>query len=805
MNPIPPLRRLLLLGVLTASAMVRADYPIVSQRYLADPGALVFNGTVYLYCSNDDENPVGGGYVMKSLVCVSSTDLKNWTDHGVVFRVPDNATWAGYSWAPAAIERNGRFYLYFANNASGIGVASAPTPLGPFTDAKGSSLINASTPGAAGPSIWLFDPSVFIDDDGQAYLYFGGNGITNARVIRLNEDMISTSGTAATISTPNFFEDSWAFKRNGLYYFSYSSNPSSGLTIDYMTSSDPMAGFVYRGTIAGQPPSNNNNNHHAIFTLGGRWYHAYHNRSVATQAGIPTTYRRNLGLEELTFNADGTIQPVTYTTDGVTQLAHVNPYVREEAEMMNAQSGISTETCSAGGMDVRYAQDGAWTRIRGVDFGTVGAAGFRASLATATAGGNIELRLDSATGTRIGTCTATGTGGDQSWISASCTVSGATGVHDLYLVYRGAASTGANLDWWQFVPAAPVILTQPADKAVFPGSPLSLGVVSTDSGDTVQWYRNGTAIAGQTQPTLWLGSTSSSDAGTYTATLANATGTTTTRGAVVSVSPDASRLINMSCRIQLNAGQLVSPGFYIAGTGRKQVLIRAAGPALTDFGVPNAMADPQLRLFHGSDVIGQDDNWDATAIGDAFSRVGAFGFAAGSRDAALLATLDAGQTYTVQVGGAGTSSGIVLVEVYDADTGTPTSRLANVSVRGTPGTDAAKLVLGFVLRGTGTRSLLIRAAGPALSAYQVDDPLPDPQLTVYDAASQPQLSNDGWMLAPSPADLVSAAGKVGAFAFPTGSRDAATLATLPSSAYTVQVMSASGAPGEALAEVYDVP
>src|SRR5665647_3233994 len=102
-----------------------ADYPIVSHRHLADSGSLVYNGRVYLYCSNDDENPGDNkaGYQMKSIVCVSSSDLKNWTDHGIVFEVPKNCMWASKSWAPSPAERDGKFFLYFGNGGNGIGVA----------------------------------------------------------------------------------------------------------------------------------------------------------------------------------------------------------------------------------------------------------------------------------------------------------------------------------------------------------------------------------------------------------------------------------------------------------------------------------------------------------------------------------------------------------------------------------------------------------------------------------------------------------------------------------------------------------
>ena len=438
-----------LLSVLISSR-ASADYPVMSHRYLADPGSLVYNGQVYLYNSNDDDNAVGGGYTMHSAVCVSSSDMKNWTDHGVVFQVPADASWAQNSWAPQPIQRDGTIYLYFGNSGSGVGVASSTDPAGVFKDAKGSYLVDGSTPGASGSNSWLFDPGALIDDDGQAYLSFGGNGMTNARIIKLGTDLKSVSGSAAALAPNGFFEASFLFKRNSIYYFAYSTDSANGLRIDYMTSSSPMSGYTYRGTVAGQPPVNNNNNHASEFLFNGQWYHAYHNRYVSTQAGISTTYKRNLGIEVLNFNTDGTIKQVTYTTDGVPQVGTLDPYVRVEAETMNAQSGIETETCSEGGMDVTQISNGDWTRVRGVNFGTAGAKTFSARVASTSSGGSIELHLGSLTGTLVGTCSVPSTGGAQTWMTTTCNVSGATGVADLYFKFTGSGTSLFNFDYWQF-------------------------------------------------------------------------------------------------------------------------------------------------------------------------------------------------------------------------------------------------------------------------------------------------------------------------------------------------------------------
>lgn len=433
---------------------VFADYPIFYQRYTADPSALEANGRIYIYCSHDVYDPSRPGYIMNDITCISSDDLKNWTDHGEVFKA---SGWASLSWAPSVVAKNNKYYMYFGNSASGIGVAVSDSPAGPFKDALGKVLVNGSTPGVNPPSgFWCFDPAAFVDDDGQAYLYFGGNGEGNTRVIKLNNDMISVNGSASKIVAPIFFEASWMHKYNGKYYFSYSTNFSKGAaTIDYMMSDNPMTGFQYKGTVLANPPQNEgNNNHQAIFSYKGNWYIAYHNRALAiangASSGDARTYQRSICIDKMTYNTDGTIQKVTITTDGLTQLKKVNPYVTNEAETMAQEAGIQTEACGEGGRDVCNIENGDWVKVRGVDFGTAGATSFDARVASANSGGNIEIRLDSTTGKLVGTCAVTGTGGWQNWTTKSCTVSGATGVHDLYLKFTGGSGNLFNINNWKF-------------------------------------------------------------------------------------------------------------------------------------------------------------------------------------------------------------------------------------------------------------------------------------------------------------------------------------------------------------------
>jgi arabinoxylan arabinofuranohydrolase len=264
--------------------------------------------------------------------------------------------------------------------------------------------------------------------------------------------MISTVGSAITMSAPRFFEASWMHKYNGTYYFSYASDFTQGASkIEYMTSNSPTSGFTYKGVILPQPPDNyNNNNHATTLKFKDKWYCVYHNRNLGKQRGVETNYQRNVAIDEMFYNADGTIKQVVPTEDGLTQLKYVDPYVTNTAVNMCKESGTETEVCSEGGRNVSMIQNGDWIKIKGVDFGNTAATDFEARVASNTQGGSIEVRLDGQTGKLIGTCIVTGTGGWQEWVTKSCTISGTTGVHDLYLKFTGGSDYLFNLSSWKF-------------------------------------------------------------------------------------------------------------------------------------------------------------------------------------------------------------------------------------------------------------------------------------------------------------------------------------------------------------------
>ena len=266
------------------------------------------------------------------------------------------------------------------------------------------------------------------------------------------------------------------------------------------------------------------------------------------------------------------------------------------------------------------------------------------------------------------------------------------------------------------------------------------------------------------------------------------------------------RLVNLSSRGYVGTGEdVMIAGFVISSGAPKQVLIRAAGPGLTQFGVAGVLGNPRLLLYdsNGLELVSNDDwgNLDPTGISRIGGQVGAFPFAASSPDSALLVTLSPG-IYTAHVVGVGDGSGVALVEVYDVS-GAP--RMINLSTRAKVGTGASILIAGLVLsQDNGTRRILLRAAGPSLAQFGVNGVLADPVIAVYNAAGQQTTGNDNWGTGNDPAVLSAAFTQAGAFAFPSASRDAALLLDLAPGIYTLHVSGVGGTTGVALVEAYDL-
>ncbi|KAI1856570.1 hypothetical protein JX265_011529 [Neoarthrinium moseri] len=439
---------LILSALLGLASFVRADNPIVQTIYTADPAPVVYNGRVYLFTGHDEDGSTT--FTMKDWRLFSSADMVNWQHHGIAMNLTTFA-WADLNaWAGQVIPRNGKFYWYVPVRRRGgsmaIGVAVSNSITGPYSDAIGKPLVENGQ----------IDPTVFIDDDGQAYMYWGNPGLY---YVKLNQDMTSYSGSVSQITLttagfgtrngnaerPTTFEEApWVYKRNGVYYMIYAANCCSE-DLRYSTGTSAVGPWTYKGVIM---PSQGASftNHPGIVEFNGTSYFFYHNGALPGGSG----YTRSVAVENFKYNSDGTIPQIPWTSGGPAQVGTLNPYVRQEAETMAWEQGVETEVSSEGGIDVGNINNGDYIKVRGVAFGD-GAKSFSARVASATNGGSIELRLGSSTGTLVGTCAVPGTGGWQTYKTVTCSVNGATGTQDLFFKFTGSGTDFLfNFEYWQF-------------------------------------------------------------------------------------------------------------------------------------------------------------------------------------------------------------------------------------------------------------------------------------------------------------------------------------------------------------------
>jgi hypothetical protein len=359
---------------------------------------------------------------------------------------------------------------------------------------------------------------------------------------------------------------------------------------------------------------------------------------------------------------------------------------------------------------------------------------------------------------------------------------------------------------------APVITREPKGITIKAGSSLILSVSASGSpAPTYQWQLNGTAVPGATASTLVLTDILASQAGSYNVVVTNSAGSATSKSATVVINDGFGRQLNLSTLGYVGTGgDILIPGFVVAGNGIKRLLIRAAGPALAQFGVSDVLVDPQLAVFKGSVEWLSNDNWssdaaNAASVVTAGNSVGAFALTAGSKDSALVASLDPG-AYSIQVSGVGGTTGKAIVEAYDLDAADPDkSRLVNLATRALVQSGAGPLISGFVVQGAVAKAVLIRATGPALAGFGVTGTLALPKLTVFDSTSTPIAENTGWESSGISDQIIAASQSVGAFALTRGTADSVVLAVLPPGSYTAQVIGADGGSGVTLVEVYELP
>ncbi|MCR5540183.1 MAG: family 43 glycosylhydrolase [Ruminococcus sp.] len=463
--------------------------PLTTTRFGADPGWMVYDGRLYIYTTNDAFETRSDGqyqentYNSGTINCVSSADMVNWTDHGAIPIAARNGrtqngccSWASAAWAPDAcwkmINGKPKFFLYFANSGGGIGVVTADSPTGPWSDPLGHALLSHNSPNCSNVE-WMFDPGVYYDENtNEAYLFFGGgrkNGVPAAtpgtgRVVKLGNDMISLAGTPVSMNIPYLFEDSSVIKIGDTWYYSYCSNWDVGnqtvngvnfgnADILYMTSKTPLdanswklAGNVFKNT-ASQHIDNGGNNHHSIVYFKGKYYVVYHSRQYAIRKIKAENIKVYTNQGKL--SADGNyrstqINEATFSNGklscngnmkGVSQIEWLDPYTTVQAETMSNQSddvqvnGLRNTTVSM--------KSGSWIKVSGVNFSK------GVDTITIKGSGNgtvIKVCTGSPTGNVIGYVELNGSMSEQT-VAAIDSVSG---TKDLYFV----ASGNATLDSW---------------------------------------------------------------------------------------------------------------------------------------------------------------------------------------------------------------------------------------------------------------------------------------------------------------------------------------------------------------------
>lgn len=425
------------------AATIMAQNPVVQTVFTADPAPLVVGDTLYLYTGHDENEATPDQFVMKDYLCFSTTDMVNWTHHAPIFHVDSLAHPSNANAAQMAF-RNGKYYFYIS--PWGIPVVVSNSPYGPFKDAlNGKLLIHPDDTNYKGHGWEDIDPTVFIDDDGQAYMYWGNNALY---AVKLNEDMISYSDTIKVFDIEDqkafgsdYEEAPWVFKRNGKYYLLYAAHCPEH--IYYATADEPLGPWTYRGVVMRAFEHGGMGNHPGVAQFKDKWYFFY------MDEGLPESHsrRRTVSVVPFEFGDDGSIPYIHHDKRGVLEsAAPLNPYVLQQAETIAWEEGITTAWDDNRNVYVTNIDPADYIKVREVNFGD-GARSFTARLKGNDSSGGIEIRLDAPNGELIGTLRPGVTSG---WVDRSCKIKQRDGIHDLYFVFVGSGSDLMDFDNWIF-------------------------------------------------------------------------------------------------------------------------------------------------------------------------------------------------------------------------------------------------------------------------------------------------------------------------------------------------------------------
>lgn len=451
-----------------ASFAVMAQNPIIWDRYTADPAPYVHGDTLYLFVDHDEDVTENGYFTMKNWLLYSTVDMVNWTYRGTPLTGETFKAWAKTDndcWACQCVERNGKWYWYVTATVKnggfpGIGVAVADNPAGPYTDPINKPLVQG----------WgKIDPTVLVEENGRAYLFYGNNALWYAR---LSPSMISLSTSEMEVNTKNedafgpfkgynddrtpktnFEEASWIYKRNGKYYLEYA---AGGVPEHWAYSTaDRITGpWTYQGKMMGTA-DNSFTIHGGSVEYKGHYYLFYHNGKLPGGGG----YKRSTCVEEYTPNEDGSLPFIQATTTGVNPLQTMNPYELQEAETINQCQGVK---CMGDytGCYVTNISSGDYIKVRNVDFGEAGAQSFTAKV-KADRTCTMSIRQGSENGTIKGHVNIAPTNGE--WQEVVCDLNAPiTGIKNICFTFSGSGTSLFDFDSWQFSQAPMGIEDTPA-------------------------------------------------------------------------------------------------------------------------------------------------------------------------------------------------------------------------------------------------------------------------------------------------------------------------------------------------------
>lgn len=440
-------------SVLALACTGFAQKIVITTNYTADPAPYVHGDTVYLYTTHDEDN--ADGFMMYDWLLHTSTDMVNWTSHGAVASLGDIkwSTKTNGAWAEQVIERDGKWFMYVPIHGNGISVLVADNPYGPFKEPLNKALVWQR-------QHWNdIDPTVWIDDDGQAYMYWGNPELY---MIKLNKDMISTQGSIVTYpKIKDYQEGPWVYKHGNKYYMTFASTCCAE-GIGYAMSDKITGPWTYKGDIMPHS-SRSNGNHPGIIDFKGKSYvfglnyELWRYKSEKMGQKFQHKERRSVGLSEMKYNADGTIQKIDYWPDnGVAQLEDFDPYKRVEAETMSWGEDVRVRKSGAAGNTViTNLSEGKYTKISGVEFGDAGAESFSASVLNVKKASSITVRLDKVDGEVIGKVEFSKDG------LVTTQLTGAVGKHDVFFVFAG----NFEADYWEFEDSKTSIPQGPFCKA----------------------------------------------------------------------------------------------------------------------------------------------------------------------------------------------------------------------------------------------------------------------------------------------------------------------------------------------------